>query len=241
MSPASISSRFFVLGIVDTVPLILAAIPFGIIYGALAYSSGLSYWGALAMSVFVFAGSAQFIAVGLVAVAASLPVILVTVFIVNLRHTLYAATLMPQVAGLSQSWRIPMAFFLTDETFATVTNRLNRSTTDIDIRWYYFGSALFMYLNWQLCTFIGLTLGEQIPDIKDWGLEVAMIVAFIGIVIPLLKTKAHWCCVIATVPMVLITYEWPHQLGLLFSSLVAILVGLGIEKVAGQQPEVCCE
>jgi len=232
---------YFLMGARDTTPLILAAIPFGIVYGALAHSSGLSYWTAMAMSAFVYAGSAQFIVIGLIAASAALPVILVTVFIVNLRHALYAASLMSEVISLPQRWRLPIAFFLTDETYATVTNRLNKSPTAIDIRWYYMGSAAFMYLNWQLCTFIGLALGEHIPDIKSWGLDVAMVVAFIGIVVPLLKTKAHWVCAGVATVVALISHDWPHQTGLLISSISAIAIGLGMEYWNRQQAEVCYE
>lgn len=241
MTLSTSHSGYFLIGARDTIPLVLAAIPFGIVYGALAHSSGLSFWTAFAMSAIVFAGSAQFIAIGLITTGAALPVILITVFIVNLRHALYATSLMPHVVDLPQKWRLPMAFFLTDETFATVTNRLARVVNDTDIRWYYLGSALFMYLNWQLCTYIGLALGQQIPTIKNWGLDVAMVVAFIGIVIPLLKTKAHWGCAIVASVTGLLTYDWPHQTGLLFASICAIITGLIIETKFKTPSRACYE
>ena len=81
----------------DTLPLILGAIPFGIIYGTLASAAGLTVWQALGMSLLVFAGSAQFIAVSLLGGGASLAVLLLTTFVVNLRHALYSATLQPFV------------------------------------------------------------------------------------------------------------------------------------------------
>ena len=114
-------------GVRDTVPMIIGAIPFGIIFGTLATGSGLSFAGALAMSAFVFAGSAQFSALGLLAARTGWPIIVLTTFVVNLRHLLYAASLLPYVRHLSQFWRIPLAFWLTDETFAVVIKRYQQA------------------------------------------------------------------------------------------------------------------
>jgi len=215
------------LGSRDTLPLIVAAIPFGIVYGAMAQSLGLTQWQAMGMSVFVFAGASQFIAVTLLASAAALPVIIMTVFIVNLRHMLYAASLMSTADKVPALLRVPMAFWLTDETYAVVANRLREKHQDgKGFYAYYIGSALTMYLNWQLCTWIGITVGEQVPDMTKWGLDIAMIVAFIGIVVPALQNMAHWACTISAGVCILLTHDWPHQTGLLFSSVMAILVGM---------------
>ena len=82
------------------IPLIIGGIPFGILFGTLAPTSGLSVWATMAMSLFVFAGSAQFIVLALIAVQAPLEIILLTTFVVNLRHLLYATALVPRVAHL---------------------------------------------------------------------------------------------------------------------------------------------
>ncbi|NVK42429.1 MAG: AzlC family ABC transporter permease [Oceanospirillaceae bacterium] len=224
--------RLFLTGARDTLPLILAAIPFGIVYGALAMSNGLSEWATLAISLFVFAGSAQFIAVTLVASAAALPVILLTVFVVNLRHMLYAASLMPWVSGLPQRLRALMAFWLTDETYAVVTNRIGKDPELTGLPWYYCGSALAMYGNWVFCTWLGITVGQQLPSLTDWGLDVAMVVAFIGIVVPALRNRAQWACALSAGTCALLTHDWPHQSGLLFTAVVAIAIGVTLERRA---------
>ncbi len=223
-------ARLFLTGARDTLPLILAAIPFGIVYGALATSNGLSQWATLAISLFVFAGSAQFIAVTLVASAAALPVILLTVFVVNLRHMLYAASLMPWVSQLGQKIRMLMAFWLTDETYAVITNRIGKDPALQGLPWYYCGSGLAMYSNWVLCTWLGITLGQRIPTITAWGLDVAMVVAFIGIVVPALQSRAQWACALSASACSLMTWDWPHQSGLLLAALLAITVGVTLER-----------
>ena len=215
----------------DTLPLLLAAMPFAIVYGALAVSEGLSPWAALSMSLFVFAGASQFIAVTLLESSTALPVILLTVFVVNLRHMLYATSLMPQVAHLSQRLRLLMAFGLTDETYAVVSSRINLADGSSHLHCYYLGSALAMYFNWVLFTGVGILMGERIPDMTAWGLDVAMIVAFVGIVVPALKHHSHWACALTAAVCAALTFDWPHQSGLLLSALLAIVVGIVIETL----------
>ena len=226
LSKSLSSRRLFLLGVRDTVPLLVAATPFAIIYGALGISSGLSEWLVIAMSVFVFAGASQFIAVTLLASATAFPVILLTVFIVNLRHMLYAASLMPQIEKVPHWLRAPMAFWLTDETFAVVSTRLSARPGQREFIIYYLGSAISMYLNWIFFSWLGMTLGQNIPDIGSWGLDVAMVVAFVGIVVPILKNHADWACALTAAVSGVLSYNWPNQTGLLFSSLLAISVGM---------------
>jgi len=219
----SIPYTFF-SGVIGIIPLIIAAMPFAIIYGAMAISTGLSEWQVMGMSLFVFAGASQFIAITLLTSVTAYPIILLTVFVVNLRHILYAASLMPQITKIPHWLRAPMAFWLTDESFAIVSSRLMKTT--VNFTPHYLGAALTMYVNWIVFSWVGMTLGKNIPDITKWGLDVAMIVAFIGIVIPLLKKRADWACAVTAAISALLTYGWPHQTGLLFSSLLAIMVGM---------------
>ncbi|MCS6825604.1 MAG: AzlC family ABC transporter permease, partial [Caldilinea sp.] len=92
MSAESSRRTEFWRGVRATFPLVVGAIPFGIIFGALAVNSGLSATAAAAMSAFVFAGSSQFIAAGLVGGGAGVLLIVMTTFVVNLRHALYSVT-----------------------------------------------------------------------------------------------------------------------------------------------------
>ncbi|WP_210396639.1 AzlC family ABC transporter permease [Motiliproteus sediminis] len=214
-----------------TLPLIIGAIPFGILFGTLAGPSGLSVAATLAMSLIVFAGSAQFIALGLLAGGAGIGVIVATTFVVNLRHLLYSAALVERVKSLPQRWRVPMAFWLTDETFAAVSNRLLTHERDPNPHWFYLGSALAMYTNWQLCTWLGVALGELFPDMTNWGLDFAMSVTFIGMVAPYLRSRPMWLCVITAAAMAMATWQLPHKLGLIVAALCAIAVGYSAHRL----------
>lgn len=227
-------SKQFWLGAVETLPLVAAAFPFGIVFGAMAQGNGLGFAATAGMSAIVFAGASQFIALALLASAATLPIVVLTVFIVNLRQMLYSANLMHHVTHWPQYQRAVLAFWLTDETFAVVSDRINRHPDEPGLRWFYLGSALFMYSFWQISTVLGFTLGEQLPGLADWGLDVAMIVAFVGIVVPALKARADWACAATALVAALLTHDWPHQTGLLCSSLVAITVGVLLDRRAGR-------
>ena len=221
----------------DTIPLIIGAIPFGLIFGALASASGLSFAAGMGMSTVVFAGSAQFIAVGLVAAGTGWPLIVLTTFVVNLRHALYSATLAPHVVHLPQRWQIPMAFGLTDETFAVAVKRYNQGDDSPHKRWYYLGSMVFMYTNWQICTFLGLTAGQLIPNAAAWGLDFAMPVTFIGMVIPYLTTRPMALATVVAGAVALLAYPLPHNLGLIVASLAGIAAGTLFERLGRRNKE----
>ncbi|MEJ5199373.1 MAG: AzlC family ABC transporter permease, partial [Anaerolineae bacterium] len=105
-------------GLRAELPILLGVAPFGMIYGALARASGLPTTTAQAMSAIVFAGSAQFIAVQLIAAGAPVIVLLMTTLIVNIRHLLYSASVAPYLRELRPAWKWLLAYLLTDEAYA---------------------------------------------------------------------------------------------------------------------------
>jgi len=212
-------------------PLAVGAVPFGIIYGTLAAASGLSFAGTMAMSVFVFAGSSQFIAIGLVAAGTALPLIIATTFVVNLRHLLYSVSVIPHVQHLSHAWKLFLGFWLTDEAFATAIARYTQPDRSPYKHWYHFGASIFMYVNWQICTLVGLTIGHLIPNAASWGLDFAMSVTFIGMVIPYLVNQPMVAAVLTAGMVALLAHGLPHQLGLMVSTLTGIMTGFLCERL----------
>lgn len=221
----------FLTGIRNTFPLLLGAFPFGLIYGALAVPAGLSVPAAMAMSAFVFAGSAQFIAVGLIAAQVPVAIIILTTFVVNLRHLLYSASLLPYLKNLPQHWRLPLAFWLTDETYAITIHHFQENNSSDNKHWFQLGSSIAMYLNWQFWTFVGVMLGERIPDASSWGLDVAMPVTFIGMIIPFVKSSSMLVSVLTAGAASLLTYNMPYKLGIFLSAFTGILAGLTTEML----------
>ncbi|MBE0688533.1 MAG: AzlC family ABC transporter permease, partial [Anaerolineae bacterium] len=204
----------FWAGIRATIPLVVGAIPFGIIFGALAVTNGLSAAAALGMSAFVFAGASQFIAANMVAGQAAIPFIVLTTFVVNLRHALYAATLAPHVRHLSHRWLVPLGFWLTDETFVVVANRYMAADDSPHKHWFHLGSAVIMYTNWQLCTLVGVLTAQSIENPARWGLDFAMIVTFIGMLVPMIKTRPVLVAVVAAGLAAILGNGLDNRLGL---------------------------
>lgn len=225
-SPASL----MLAGLRDTVPMMVGAGPFGLIFGTLAISAGLSPAATLGMSLFVFAGSSQFIAVSLIAAGAALPVIWLTTLVVNLRHALYSATLQPYARNWSTGWRWILSFWLTDETFAVVENHFRNHGAEGG-QWYQLGSSLGMYGNWFLWTAIGVVVGRSFDGIAEWGLDFAMLATFAAIVAPQLRHNAVLAAAVAAGSTAMLLQGLPYKLDLMAAALVGVLVGLCMEKL----------
>ena len=221
----------FWAGAKDTLPLVVGAIPFGIIFGAVAVNSGLSIWATAALSLFVFAGASQFVAAGLVAGGAGLVVIILTTFVVNLRHSLYAVSLAPYVKQLPQRWLLPLGFTLTDETFLVAVERYRQPDTSPNKHWYQAGSAAFMYVNWQICTWIGIAAGTSLPNPAGWGLDFALVVTFIGMLIPGLRSRPMIVCAIVAGAAAVLFSGLPNRLGLMAATLAGVAAGMLVERM----------
>jgi len=220
----------FLYGVRDSIPMIVGILPFGLIYGALASLAGLSLGQALGMSLLVYAGSAQFIAISLLTLGSGAVVILLTTLVVNLRHVLYSAALQPYVGRLPQRWRVPLAFGLTDETFAVVQRRyLARGMTEHG-QWYHAGVALALYLSWVSSSLVGALFGQSVPNLAGWGLDFAMLATFIGIVVPALRNQPQIAAALVAGAVALLCHAWPYKLGLMAAALSGITVGVWLEQ-----------
>lgn len=227
----------FTQGVRDMLPMLLGAMPFGIIYGSLAVAAGLTPWQTVGMSVFVFAGSAQFIAISLLSGGVGLTVLLLTTFVVNLRHALYSASLQPFVRHLPTRWRMALAFWLTDEAFAVVQHRYAVRDESAYKHWYFLGASLAMYTNWLACTIIGLVFGQSVPNLAEWGLDFAMLATFIGIVVPMLRNRPQIAAALVAAAVALVCHELPYKLGLMAAAFCGIVVGVCLERRMGQVQE----
>ncbi|ETI58019.1 AzlC family ABC transporter permease [Marinomonas profundimaris] len=213
-------------GAVASIPMIVGGIPFGLLFGSLASSYGLSPWFAVAMSAFVFAGSAQFVALGLIALHSPIWVIVSTTFIVNLRHLLYAADLVKFVKHLPMPMRAIMGFGLIDETYAAVRPLYGTGAADEEGgHKVYLGSFISFYVMWNVTTILGVLSGELIPGMSEWGLEFAMVATFIGIITPYLKRRPFWFCMLSAGVASVVLSGLPNNLGLLVSAVIGVAVG----------------
>ena len=166
------------------VPLWIGVAPFGLAYAVIARDAGLSVLETQALSLLVFAGSAQFSAVGLVARGAGGLEIVLTTFLLNVRHVLYGLSL-GRTARID-GWRRPIAaFFLTDEAFGVAAAQRDRSFG------FLLGTELSLFLTWNLATFAGALLGSAIPDPAELGVDIVFPLAFLALLVPLLRTRVE--------------------------------------------------
>lgn len=226
--------REFLGGVRGELPIVVGVIPFGMIYGVLAMSSGLPALLAQGMSAIVFAGSAQFIATDLFATGTPAIVILVTTLMVNLRHLLYSASLAPQVAHLPLPWRMGLAYLLTDECYAVTITRYNDNGDPHDQRhWFFLGAGLMLWASWMASTAVGIFLGAQIP--ASWSLDFTLALTFIGIVVPILRDVPHVAAAVVAGVVALLAYGLPYQLGLMAAAFAGIAAGMVLERRAAAQ------
>jgi 4-azaleucine resistance transporter AzlC len=227
--------REFTAGARDTIPMLIGATPFGVIFGTLVATGPLHLWHGQLMSLLVFAGSAQFIALGLIAGHASFAVIWATTFVVNLRHLLYSATLAPYVAHLPARWRWALGGLLTDEVFAVAWAHYRLQPPGAIGPYYFLGSGLSMYLNWQIWTLAGLLFGAAFPGLQSLGLDFAMVATFIAIVVPQLVALRYVAAAATAGALSFFWQAWPYKLGLLAAVFAGVAVGVMLSRPQAQR------
>ena len=232
MSPPLTPRREFLSGCRDELPLLLGVVPFGMIYGVLALDAGLGAFTSQAMSSVVFAGSAQLLATQLVREAAPALVVVITIFVVNLRHALYSASVAPYVSHLPRRWKIGLAYLLTDEAYAVAGSRYARDAGVAEPsphrHWYFLGAGLTLWTSWQLSTAAGVFLGAQIPH--RWSLDFTLALTFIAIVFPSLRDLATAAAALAAGVIAVLAFRLPYNLGLILAAVAGIGVGLAVER-----------
>ena len=218
----------FLHGVKDELPILVGVIPFGMIYGILAISAGLSEAEAQAMSVIVFAGSAQFMLVQLAGIGTPALIMIVTGFVINLRHALYSASVAPHMRKLNPIWKAILAYLLTDEAYAVAITRYNREDESDRKYWYFLGAGLALWTSWQISTAVGVFLGAQVPP--GWSLDFTLALTFIALVVPSLRDRPSLFAAISAGVVAVLAAGLPYKLNLIVAALVGIIVGLWSEK-----------
>jgi predicted branched-subunit amino acid permease len=141
--------------------------------------------------------------------------------------------LTPYLKHLPAGWQALLAFWLTDESFVIVSHHYAQSGDLRYKHWFFAGSALSMYTTWLISTVIGIAAGQTIPDPLSWGLDFALPVTFIGMLIPLLKDRATIISALVAGLTAVLAYRLENQLGLLVAALAGIVAGVIAEQVSG--------
>lgn len=218
------NTREFWAGVRAELPLILGVVPFGMIYGVVAVNAGMPASAAQAMSAVVFAGSAQFATAQLVAGGAPTLVLITTIFILNLRHALYSASIAPYTRHLSFLWKAGLSYLLTDEAYAVTILNYEEDKDTRHAHWFFLGAGLALWTSWQISTAAGILLGTVIPS--SWSLDFAAALTFIAMTIPLLRDRAAVVAALAAGVVAVIAYPLPYKLGLVLAAVCGIAAGM---------------
>jgi 4-azaleucine resistance transporter AzlC len=180
-------------GFVASLALVPSVFVYGTVFGGLAVQAGLravEVWG---MSLLVFAGASQFVAVPMIAAGASPLAIVLTTYVINMRHYLMAATLAPAFRAFPRGWLALVAHLLNDESFAVAVARQNPPDP-----WVYIGSAAAVCGAFLAGVLVGTQLGGLVADPARWGLDFAFPAVFLALVAVQLRGRAEWLIALAS-------------------------------------------
>jgi branched chain amino acid efflux pump len=214
--------------VLDSLGIAVSASGFGFVYGLAARAAGFSPIEASAMSVLVFAGAAQFAAVGYVLGGFSWAGVVLLTWFLNARHLLYGAALAPYLSDRPRWLRAAMAHLLTDEAFAISIahfRRLGRA----DLRGYWIAAIGSTFIPWNLATLAGVTLGASIPDPSRFGLDVIFPAAMGGLGVGLITGRRELVAAITgAVAGVGVSLAWDPAAGVIAGGLLGPLVGMAM-------------
>lgn len=222
----------FMQGVKDCIPTVLGYLSIGFAAGVIGKTSGLTVMEIVMMSVFVYAGSAQFIMAGMLAAGSSGIAITMTVFLVNLRHLLMSAAMAPYFRHLPIWKNAVLGAQLTDETFGVASARLSGEERASG-RWM-FGLNVTAQANWVLATAIGAVFGMWIDDPGGYGLHYALPAMFIGLLVLQLLARSKWrtdavVMAVAVGATLAGSFWMSPSLSVLAAIVLAAAAGMGVE------------
>ena len=220
----------FAVGARETRDVALGIGAWGLVAGVAMSKAGLGAAFAVAMSLFVFAGSAQLAALPLMVQGAPLWVVWATAFCVNLRFIIFSAGWRPYFQSLSRPKRLFVTYFTVDFTYIAFMRRFPRPG---DVRAqlaYVAGNAAVSWIAWQAMTVLGVVLADVIP--ARWGLGFAGSLALLGITATLLVDRATWIAAAVAACAAFAAFALPFHLNIVVAIAAAMAVGVLIDHVA---------
>lgn len=174
----------FAAGLRTSAPIVLGYVPIGFALGVLARTAGFTVAETGLMSLVVYAGASQFVAAGMFAAGAAAPAIILTTFLVNLRHLLLSTALVPSMRQIPTWQNTILAYSITDESFAINTAILQgRPATPA----YIAGVQWTAQASWVAASVLGALVGEMAADTRALGLDFALPAMFVGLLMPHLQ------------------------------------------------------
>ena len=224
-------------GLGDIWPAMLAAVPIALLFGALAAGKGLSSLEIMLMSLLVFAGGAQFAAVELWATPAPIGALVFSTLLINARHVLMSASLVPKLQGFSRWQTLAGLYYMADENWALAEKRArsHRLTPA-----YWFAMTVPFVLLFVAFATLGGIIGSVLGDPRRFGADFAFTALFIALVAAFWKGRVTFWTVAAAGIASALTYRFAgppwHVLAGALSGLAAAWIAAGDGADAMPEP-----
>ncbi len=233
--------KHFLWGLRDAVPVILGFIPVGIAFAIMARQAGFTVLRTCIMSLTVFAGASQMMAVGMYEQGASIIAMIIATFILNLRHIIMGTCIANRMDLKSSSLIMKLISFfgVTDEGFAIFTTAKKEKCTV----WYLFGLTVVMYSSWNIGTFIGAVASDLLPTIITASLGISLYAMFIGLLVPNLKgnLRLFVLAVITAVCNCILNMFMAPSWALVVSTLVCAFIGVFFVDIKDESEDMADE
>lgn len=222
-------------GIQDCLPTVLGYLSVSFAAGVLEKTAGMSILEIALLSIFLYAGSGQFIVAAMFALASPAFAIIFTVFFVNLRHLLLSSSVATHFSGLSPHQSFMVGALLTDETFGLAINR-SIQKDPLHFHWM-LGVNLAAYSSWFIGNVLGGIFGQWIPAPQQFGLDFAISAMFISILITQLisNQRLRRDLIVITVSagamLLFITFGFSY-FSIILATIVGATCGMAVEAWA---------
>jgi 4-azaleucine resistance transporter AzlC len=181
MTATSIAHRSdFHAALADIAPAMVAAVPMGLLYGALAVAKGMSPLETTLASALIFAGGAQFAAIEIWTYPVPVWALVLSTALINARHILMGASLAPKLAGFTRAQRFLGFYALADENWALAERRAMAARVTPG---YFLSMAAVFWLNWVAWSTLGAVLGPALGDPARLGADFAFTAIFIALIV----------------------------------------------------------
>ncbi len=227
------SRKGVLAGFWAALPMLIAVIPFGLIFGAVAREAGLDVLETMAFTVIVVAGAAQLVALQMLDEHAPVIVAVLAGAAVNLRMAMYSAAIAPHWRGASTAFRVVGAYFLHDQSFGLTAQRHARDPDEplADRLGFFLGVGTLTVSFWMGSSLVGAVLGARLPE--GWGLGFAVPVCFLAIAAPMIRGAGHLAAAVTGVLVALAASGLPWNLGVMLAAVAGITAGVVVERRTG--------
>lgn len=211
----------------DTAPLVLGYLPFGLVLGATIEASEVSDLAGLASSLIIFAGASQLATVDLLDVGAAPGVVVLTGLVINLRHVMYSGAIAPWFQDQPTAWQVTAPFLLTDPVYSLAVIRFPGMPTARSRRVYYSTLGCLLLAAWIMMTGAGILLGNVLPE--DLGLAVAVPLVFLALLVPMIEDRPTLAAAVVGGLVTLAARDVPLNLGLIIGAFSGVAAGLALD------------